>query len=384
MCGGRRRQACDMPCFLLHHRHEPDECGVVFASFRGHESSLRRQPTIASCRTGGHAIWWQVEADSEARRPCAAAVLRRSAHHGHEGQRGDDPMNTHRESWTELASREADGLVVSLLWSRGREPREGRRGRHEDCSGSSSSQSRPRARSTPSATRSSTPAPRSRSRRRRTRRRSPLDRPPRAHQRTTARPAPTPKPGSEGNGVPYRLHTRSAPRRRGASPPPGTSKSLTHIPRRSEMFRKTHTRSTKPAEPIGDAFKSNNIAGPHGPLECKSLEDRRVRLARFVVAAFADEHLLPDAADRAERRRCRRVPQGRTRSSTSRSTSTRPGSSSSCSSSRRRRPSTILPSAPRSTSRLTVLQGFPKVEKLRSPLAAGNDRARSRPTGTRR
>jgi hypothetical protein len=55
-----------MPCFLLHHRHHADECGVVFASFRGHDSSLRRQPTIASCRTGGHAIWWQVEADSEA------------------------------------------------------------------------------------------------------------------------------------------------------------------------------------------------------------------------------------------------------------------------------------------------------------------------------
>jgi hypothetical protein len=54
-----------MPCFLLHHRHEPDECGVVFASFRGHDSSLRRQPTIASCRTGGHAIWWNVEAASE-------------------------------------------------------------------------------------------------------------------------------------------------------------------------------------------------------------------------------------------------------------------------------------------------------------------------------
>lgn len=54
-----------MPCFLLHHRHEPDECGVVFASFRGHDSSLRRQPTIATCRTGGHAIWWNVEAASE-------------------------------------------------------------------------------------------------------------------------------------------------------------------------------------------------------------------------------------------------------------------------------------------------------------------------------
>ena len=54
-----------MPCFLLHHRHEPAECGVVFASFRGHASSLRRRTTIASCRTGGHAIWWRVEADSE-------------------------------------------------------------------------------------------------------------------------------------------------------------------------------------------------------------------------------------------------------------------------------------------------------------------------------
>jgi hypothetical protein len=37
----------------------------VFASFRGHESPLRRQSTLASCRTGGHAIWWTVDAASE-------------------------------------------------------------------------------------------------------------------------------------------------------------------------------------------------------------------------------------------------------------------------------------------------------------------------------
>jgi hypothetical protein len=55
-----------MACYLLHHRHEPDECGVVFASFKGHDSPLRHQTTLASCRTGGHAIWWTVEADSEA------------------------------------------------------------------------------------------------------------------------------------------------------------------------------------------------------------------------------------------------------------------------------------------------------------------------------
>ena len=35
--------------YLLHHHHEPDECGVVFAS----------------CRSGGHAIWWTVEAATE-------------------------------------------------------------------------------------------------------------------------------------------------------------------------------------------------------------------------------------------------------------------------------------------------------------------------------
>ena len=32
-----------MSRYLLHHRHEPLECGVVFASFKGHESPLRRR-----------------------------------------------------------------------------------------------------------------------------------------------------------------------------------------------------------------------------------------------------------------------------------------------------------------------------------------------------
>jgi hypothetical protein len=50
-----------MAHYLLHHHHEPHECGVVFASFRGHESRLRHRPTLASCRSGGHAIWWTVE-----------------------------------------------------------------------------------------------------------------------------------------------------------------------------------------------------------------------------------------------------------------------------------------------------------------------------------
>jgi hypothetical protein len=61
--------ACD-PCrvlrYLLHHRHDSEECGVVFASFRGHESPLRHEATIGSCHSGGHALWWTVEAASEA------------------------------------------------------------------------------------------------------------------------------------------------------------------------------------------------------------------------------------------------------------------------------------------------------------------------------
>jgi hypothetical protein len=54
-----------MSTYLLHHHHEPPECGVVFASFKGHSSPLRHQATLASCVSGGHAIWWTVEAASE-------------------------------------------------------------------------------------------------------------------------------------------------------------------------------------------------------------------------------------------------------------------------------------------------------------------------------
>jgi hypothetical protein len=55
-----------MAKFLLHHRHEPIECGVAFAAFRGHDSALRRRPTVGSCALGGHEIWWLVEAKTAA------------------------------------------------------------------------------------------------------------------------------------------------------------------------------------------------------------------------------------------------------------------------------------------------------------------------------
>ena len=54
-----------MARYVLQHRHQPRECGVVFASFKGYASPLRHRATLASCRSGGHAIWWTVNADTE-------------------------------------------------------------------------------------------------------------------------------------------------------------------------------------------------------------------------------------------------------------------------------------------------------------------------------
>jgi len=54
-----------MPRFVVHHRHEPHQCGIAFAAFKGHDSPLRHRAALASCPTGGHAIWWALEAASE-------------------------------------------------------------------------------------------------------------------------------------------------------------------------------------------------------------------------------------------------------------------------------------------------------------------------------
>jgi hypothetical protein len=54
-----------MSRYLLHHRHEATDCGVVFAAFAGFESPLRHSEALASCRSGGHSIWWTVAAASE-------------------------------------------------------------------------------------------------------------------------------------------------------------------------------------------------------------------------------------------------------------------------------------------------------------------------------
>jgi len=69
-----------MPRYMVHHRHEPRECGIAFAAFKGHGSPLRHRAALASCPTGGHAIWWSVEAASEqdALRQLPYFVARRS------------------------------------------------------------------------------------------------------------------------------------------------------------------------------------------------------------------------------------------------------------------------------------------------------------------
>ena len=56
-----------MPLFRLHHLHQPDECRVAYAAWKGFDSPLRRAVTVATCREGGHAIWWDVDAADEHR-----------------------------------------------------------------------------------------------------------------------------------------------------------------------------------------------------------------------------------------------------------------------------------------------------------------------------
>ena len=54
-----------MPRYMLSHCHAPQECGVVFASFKAFSSPLRGSAVRASCDFGTHHIWWEVEAPDE-------------------------------------------------------------------------------------------------------------------------------------------------------------------------------------------------------------------------------------------------------------------------------------------------------------------------------
>lgn len=52
--------------YLLCHRHDPAECPVAFAAWKGFDSPLRAGKAVGSCARGGHSLWWTVEANDEA------------------------------------------------------------------------------------------------------------------------------------------------------------------------------------------------------------------------------------------------------------------------------------------------------------------------------
>jgi hypothetical protein len=53
-----------MAFFLLHHEHTAAECDAAFAAWTGFDSPLRHRPAASTCLSGGHAVWWRVEARS--------------------------------------------------------------------------------------------------------------------------------------------------------------------------------------------------------------------------------------------------------------------------------------------------------------------------------
>jgi hypothetical protein len=60
----RKAMILAVPRFMLSHTHNPDECRVVFAAWRGFDSPLRHTSTLASCAEGGHRLWWTVDDES--------------------------------------------------------------------------------------------------------------------------------------------------------------------------------------------------------------------------------------------------------------------------------------------------------------------------------
>ena len=63
-----------MPFFLLHHQHDPAECAAAFAAWTGFDSPLRQRHAASTCLSGGHAVWWRVQAENAA---AALALLPR-------------------------------------------------------------------------------------------------------------------------------------------------------------------------------------------------------------------------------------------------------------------------------------------------------------------
>jgi len=51
-----------MATWVLAHAHEAVSCEIAYAAWSGYDSPLRRRSAIASCASGGHRIFWVVEA----------------------------------------------------------------------------------------------------------------------------------------------------------------------------------------------------------------------------------------------------------------------------------------------------------------------------------
>ena len=55
-----------MPLFVLCHAHKPEECAISIAAWKAFPSPLRQGHPLGSCATGGHRVWWTVEAVDDA------------------------------------------------------------------------------------------------------------------------------------------------------------------------------------------------------------------------------------------------------------------------------------------------------------------------------
>ena len=138
------------------------------------------------------------------------------------------------------------------------------------------------------------------------------------------------------------------------------------------MFRKTHTRSTKSAEPIGDGFKSNNIAARMGRWSASHWKTAVFAWLAFVVLAFATSIFFPlqlieqkDAGVGESAKANQILDKSFDLDQTGQFELVVIQS----------KTKTVDDPAFRAVinESLTVLRGFPKVEKLRAPLAAGNE-----------
>jgi hypothetical protein len=54
-----------MPKYVLSHCHQPQECAIAVAAWKGYASPLRHGRPLGSCANGGHHLWWVVEARDE-------------------------------------------------------------------------------------------------------------------------------------------------------------------------------------------------------------------------------------------------------------------------------------------------------------------------------